>query len=178
VLRDKVPDRVDGWRNLARTKLGTASGDVAAAVALLQEAEKRDQGSAQTAYFFGVARERTGQYDDAIAAFERAREMFPKDRTVHRELGLIRYRRGEFDAALKDFLEVLAIDPEDRIAHYHRMLIYRAKGDDKAAAEAEKAFAKYSIDESAQEWTNAFRRARPDVNLESQPLHTHELVRR
>jgi hypothetical protein len=178
VLRDKVPDRVDGWRNLARTKLGTASGDVEGAVALLQEAEKRDAGNAQTAYFFGVAREKTGQYDDAIAAFERAREQFAKDRTIHRELGLIRYRRGEFDAALKDFLEVLSIDPEDRVAHYHRMLIYRAKGDEVAADEAEKAFTKYSIDESAQEWTNAFRRARPDVNLESQPLHTHELPRR
>ena len=178
VLRDKQPDRVDGWRNLARTKLGPVSGDVEGAIALLQEAEKRGEGNAQTAYWFGVAREKTGQYEDAIAAFEKARETFPKDRTIHRELGLIRFRQGKFAEALPDFLQVLAIDPEDRIAHYHRMLIYRALGDDKAAAEAEKAFTKYSIDESAQEWTNAFRRARPDVNLESQPLHTHELIRR
>jgi hypothetical protein len=179
VLRDKAPDRVDGWRNLARTKLGAASGDVAGAIALLQEAEKRAPGNPQTAYFFGVAREKSAdQYEDAIKAFEAAKVAFPKDRTIHRELGLIRFRQGKFDEALRDFLQVLAIDPEDRIAHYYRMLIYRAQGDEKAAAEAEKAFTKYSIDESAQEWTNALRRARPDVNLESQPLHAHELVRR
>jgi Flp pilus assembly protein TadD len=176
VLRDKTPARVDGWRNLARTKLD--DGDIEGAVGLLQEAEKRSPGDAQTAYFFGIARERTGQLDDAIKAFEAARVSFPNDRTIHRELGQIRYRLGRFDEAFGDFLRVLAIDPEDRIAHYHRALIYRAKGDEASADVAQKAFEKYTIDESAQEWTNEFRRARPDVNLESQLLHVHELVRR
>jgi Flp pilus assembly protein TadD len=176
VLRDKLPQNVNGWRNLARTKLD--DGDIEGAVTLLQEAEKRDPGNAQTAYFFGVAREKTGQLEDAITAFEAARVAFPGDRTIHRELGQIRYRLSRYDEALADFLRVLAIDPEDRVAHYHRMLIYRAKGDEKAADEAQKAFDKYTIDESAQEWTNEFRRDRPDVNLESQLLHVHELVRR
>jgi Flp pilus assembly protein TadD len=176
VLRDLVPARVDGWRNLARSKL--VPGDVDAAVALLQEAEKRAPGDPQTAYFFGVAREKAGQLEDAIAAFEASRERFPGDRTIHQELGQIRYRLGRYDEALEDFLRVLAIDPEDRTAHYSRMLIYRALGDDRAADEAAKAFEKYSIDESGQEWTNQYRRRRPDVNLESQPVHAHELVRR
>jgi Flp pilus assembly protein TadD len=176
VLREKARDRVDGWRNLARVKL--ADGDVDGAVTLLQEADARDKGNAQTAYFFGVAREKTGQLEDAIKAFEAARAAFPGDRTIHQELGQIHYRLERYDEALADFLRVLAIDPEDRVAHYHRMLIYRAKGDEKAADEAQKAFDKYTIDESAQEWTNEFRRKRPDVNLESQLLHVHELVRR
>lgn len=176
VLRDAMPNKVDGWRNLARTKL--ADGDVEGAVALLKEAEKRDPGNPQTAYFFGVAREKTGQLDDAITAFEAARAAFPNDRTIHTELGQIRYRQHKYEEALKDFLRVLAIDPEDRTAHYHRFLIYKALGDDAAAAEAQKAFEKYTIDENAQEWTNEFRRSRPDVNLESQPIHEHELVRR
>jgi len=176
VLRDKMPNSVNGWRNLARTKL--ADGDVEGAVELLKEAEKRDPGNPQTAYFFGVAREKTGQLDDAITAFEAARVAFPNDRTIHTELGQIRYRQHKYEEALKDFLRVLAIDPEDRTAHYHRFLIYSALGDDKAAAEAQKAFQKYTIDENAQEWTNEFRRSRPDVNLESQPVHEHVLVRR
>lgn len=179
VLAAKLPANVNGWRNLARTKL--EDGDVAGAVELLQKAEASSpsaKGDAQTAYFFGIAREKAGQLEDAIRAFEAARETFPGDRTIHRELGQIRYRLGRYDEALKDFLRVLAIDPEDRIAHYHRALIYRAQGDDEAADLAQKAFEKYTIDESAQEWTNEFRRERPDVNLESQPLHVHELVRR
>jgi hypothetical protein len=175
VLAEQVPDRVDGWRNLARTKLD--DGDVAGAVDLLQKAEEKDKGNPQTAFFFGVAREKAGQYPEAIQAFESARAAFPGDRTIRRELGLVRYRLGEYDAALKDFLDVLAIDPEDRIAHYYRMLCYRALGDEKAADLAKKAFEKYTIDESAQEWTNAFRLARPDVNLESQLVHAHQLVR-
>ncbi len=175
-VRERFPQRPDGPRNLARIKLAPAvGGDIAGAVELLQEADKRDPGNPQTAYFFGVARERTGQLEDAIKAFEDARAAFPGDRTIHQELGQIRYRLGRYDEALADFLRVLAIDPEDRIAHYYRMQIYRAKGDEKAADEAQKAFDKYSIDESAQEWTNAFRRARPDVNLEGQLLHVHEL---
>ncbi len=179
VLRDKLPANVNGWRNLARTKL--EDGDVAGAVELLQAAEASSpgaKGDAQTAYFFGIAREKAGQLEDAIKAFEAAGVTFPGDRTIHRELGQIRYRLGRYDEALLDFLRVLAIDPEDRIAHQHRMLIYRAQGDDKAADLAQQAFEKYTIDENAQEWTNTIRRERPDVNVESQPLHVHELVRR
>lgn len=176
VLRERFPDRVDGPRNLARVKLD--DGDVAGAVSLLQEAESRDRGNAQTAYWFGVARERAGQLDDATAALELARKSFPGDRTIHRSLGQIHYKLERWDEALADFLEVLRIDPEDRIAHEYRALIYRVKGDEKAAAEADKAFKKYTIDESAQEWTDEFRRSRPDVNLESQLVHAHELQRR
>src|SRR5204862_5112322 len=43
------PDRVDGWRNLARTALDPSDGDPAKAIDFLKEAEKRDPGNAQTA---------------------------------------------------------------------------------------------------------------------------------
>src|SRR5262249_13614639 len=107
-------------------------------------------------------------------ALERAREDFPLDRTIHLRLGQLHYRLGRYEQALPDFLRVLAIDPEDRAAHNGRLQVYLALGDDKAAAEARKAFLKYTIDESAQKWTNEFRRRRPDVNLESNATHVHE----
>ena len=56
---------------------------------------------------------------------------------------------------------MLAIDPEDRAAHNGRLQVYLALGDEKAAAEAKKAFLKYTIDESAQKWTNEYRRRHP-----------------
>ena len=167
------PARVDGWRNLARTALDPSDGDPAKAIEFLKEAEQRDPGNAQTAYFFAVAREKTGQLEDAIKALERAREDFPLDRTIHARLGQLRYRLGRYDAALADYLRVLAIDPEDRAAHNGRLQVYLALGDEKAAAEAKKAFLKYTIDESAQKWTNEFRRRHPDVNLESNATHIH-----
>jgi hypothetical protein len=185
-LRDADSKRVDGWRNLARTKL--EDGDPRAALELLQKADACDPGSAQNAFFLGVALEDLGQLDAALAEFAKVNARFPDDRQAHRRTGRILWRQEKLDESLAAFLRVLAIDPEDREAHYHRMLLYRAKadaatGDEKesalhAAGEAEKAFRKFSLDESAQKWTNDFRRERPDVNLESQPVHVHRLETR
>jgi tetratricopeptide (TPR) repeat protein len=137
-------------------------------------------------FFLGSALEDLGQLDEALAQYAKVRERFPLDRQVHQRTGRILWRQGKLDLSLAAFLRVLAIDPEDREAHYHRMLLYRALADEAAtpeaksdalhaAAEAEKAFRKFSLDESAQKWTNEFRRERPDVNLESQPVHVHRL---
>lgn len=183
-LREAVPERPDGWRNAARAKL--LDGDPRGAFDLLVEADRRDPGSAQTAFFLGQALEALGQLDPAVEQFEKAGARFRDDRTIHQTIGRIRYRQGRWDDAMRSFLRVLAIDPEDRIAHYHRMLLYRAKADDTtdeaeradlmhAAAQAEKAFGKFEIDESAQKWTNEFRRDRPEINLESQLVHVHPL---
>jgi tetratricopeptide (TPR) repeat protein len=172
-VADALPDRVDGWRNLARAAID--EGDNALALELLKKAEAVAPSNAQNAYFFGVVREKTGALDDAIAAFERAAEGFPNDRTIHQRLGQIRWKQGRFEEALLDNLRVLAIDPEDRTAHLQRMYIYRALGDEPAAAEAQKAYRRYQIDESAQQWTNEYRRSNPHVNLESRMVHVHVL---
>jgi tetratricopeptide (TPR) repeat protein len=173
LLTEIQPERVDGWRNLARTALDATDGDPVEACSLLEKADQLDPGNAQTSYFFGVAREKTGQLDLAILALERAREDFPLDRTIHQRLGQLRYRLGRYDEALRDFLRVLQIDPEDRTAHNGRLQVYLAQGDHGAAEQARRAFMKYTIDESAQKWTNEFRRKRPDVNFESNPIHVH-----
>jgi tetratricopeptide (TPR) repeat protein len=176
LVSELQPGKVDGWRNLARTALDAADGDPSEAIEFLKQASDRDPGNAQTAYFFGLAREKTGQFDDAILAFEQARKEFPNDRTIHLRLGQLRYRLGRYDDALRDFLRVLAIDPEALAAHKGRFDCYQALGDHAAAAEAKRAFLKYSIDESAQKWTNEFRRRRPDVNIESNATHVHGLI--
>lgn len=183
-VRDADPKRPDGWRNLARAKL--ADGDAQGAFELLREADRAEPGNAQTAFFLGQALERLGQLDAALAEYAKAGDRFPLDRTIHQTRGQILYRQGRWSDSLRSFLQVLAIDPEDRTAHYHRMLLYRAMAGEssvaaesaeleRAATEAEKAFRKFSIDESAQKWTNQFRRDRPDVNFESQPVHVHTL---
>lgn len=168
-----LPDKVDPWRNLARVAL--RDGNLERGLAMLQKAEELDPGNAQTAYFFGVALEKAGRLEQAVEAFERAKEEFPGDRTIHGALGRIRYNLGEYEAALHDVLRVLSIDPEDRQAHYRRFQIYQALGDDAAAELAEKAYRKYWPDESAQRWTEEFRRANPSVNREDQPVHLHRL---
>lgn len=175
-VRDALPERVDGYRNLARIAL--TDRDVDAAFELLNQADAKAPDDPQTAWFYGLAHELRGgnsSLELAIEAFERARETFPDDREIHRRLAGIRYRLQRYDEALLDTLEVLRIDPEDREAHYRRYLIYAAQGDDEAADLAQKAYEKYAIDESAQEWTLTFRKRRPDVNLQSQMLFFHDL---
>ena len=129
---------------------------------------------------------RSGRYDEALAHLRAAAAQYPRDRVVVNQIGRVLFLKRQYPEAIAELKKVLAIDPEDRTAHYHRMLLYRAKADEatdeagkaalsQAAAEAEKALAKYEIDESAQKWTNEFRRARPEINLESQMVHVHPL---
>jgi len=174
-MRDAEPERIDGWRNLARTAI--RDGGHKRAHELLQKAEELDPGNAQTAFFFGLALEKIGRLEPAIEAYERAQESFPDDRTIHAALGRVRYNLGDYEAALLDVLRVLAIDPEDRESHYRRFLIYKALGADYAASVAEKAYLKYWPDESAQKWTETYRRQNPSVNREDQPVHIHRLER-
>ena len=72
--------------------------------------------------------------------------------------------------------EVLRIDPEDRVAHYHVMLSARVLGRTELAASAEAAYLRYKIDESQAEVTQAYRLSHPHDNLESQPIHVHDLT--
>ncbi len=178
VVAARLPERVDGPRNLARVAL--RDRNVETALAQLAEAERRLPGDAQTAFVYGVALEAASgpeNLEKSIEAYRRALEVFPNDRTIHLALSRLHYNLGDYDEALRAAARVLAIDPEDRQAHYQRYLIYAARGDDAAAALAKVAYTKYQPDESAQKWTENYRRANPSVNREDQPVHLHHLER-
>lgn len=169
-----APERVDGPRNLARVAI--MEGRLREAYAQLEDCETLKAGDPQTAWFWGLAKKDEGLYDEAANAFGRVLAYFPEDRAAWRELGRSLYLNGEYRDALEAFLQALAIDPEDRAAHYHRMLCYRALGERELAAEAEKAYVKYQIDESAAQFTQEYRMTNPADNRESQPIHVHDLV--
>ena len=168
------PERIDGPLNLARTAL--RDGNIEAAYSHLQEAEALAPGDARTAWVWGVARQEDGRYDRAVEAYRRVLEVFPGDRAAWRNLGRTYYLDQRYEDAVAALNEVLAIDPEDRIAHYHLMLSYRALGQKKEAEEAAAAYAYYSIDESAQEITRAYRQRTPGANLMAQRVRTHRLT--
>ncbi|KAF0239613.1 MAG: hypothetical protein FD180_5222 [Planctomycetota bacterium] len=171
-LKTIAPERADGARNLTRVAL--AEGDLVTAERELSDAEKVAPGDPQSAFFWADLLMRKGQYDLALKAYGRVLDYFPSDRQALFQSGRALYLKSEFAAAIKQFLEVLAIDPEHRESHYHRLLCYRALGETAAAAEAEKAYSKYQIDETAQEFTQPFRQKNPEANLEAQRIHVHE----
>ena len=133
-------------------------------------------GDARAAWIWGRVLQEDGRYDEAALAYHRVLEDFPQDRGAWRNLGRTLYLDQRVEEAVVAFDRVLAIDPEDRIAHYFRMLSLRVAGRTEEAELAGSAFTYYSVDESAQALTRAYREANPGVNLMAQPVHTHVLI--
>jgi Flp pilus assembly protein TadD len=171
-----APAKVDGFRNMARTAL--TDGNVSAAVEQLKKCEEIAPNDPQTAWVWGMTLQSDGRYAQAEEAYRRVLQEFPNDRDTWRRLGRTLYLHEKFEESLAAYGKVLEIDPEDREAHYHRMLNYSALGRRGDAAEANKAYMKYMIDERAQALTNEFRHQDAHANLETNPIHAHELAPR
>jgi len=172
-VENLVPGQVDGPRNQARVAL--MEGSLERTYKLLRECETIKPGDPQTAWFWAMAKQKEGLYNEAISALKRVIAYYPEDREAWKNLGLSYFLNGEYKKSLKAYLEVLKIDPEDLSSHLHRLKIYRALGEQDKAAEAEKAFTKYQIDESARQATQEYRLQNPGINQKSQPLHIYEL---
>ena len=166
-----APERVDGERNLARVALN--DGDLSKAWEHLGRCEQISPGDAQTAWFWGVAHQKAGNYADAEKAYRHVLRQFPEDRAAWRNLGRVLYLDARHEEALRALTRALRIDSEDRSAHYHRMLVLRALGREDEADAAEQAYSYYQIDESAQSVTREYRQRDADANREAQPIHAH-----
>ncbi len=172
-VRKIAPEHLDGPRNLARVAL--AQGNIQETYKWLRECEAINAGDPQTAWFWGMAKKKEGVYNEAIQAFKRVLAYFPEDRNTWQALGRTYYLNGEYEKALEIFLTLLRIDPESRVGHYHRYLCYRALGESDKAAEAQKAYRKYQVDESAAKMTQRYRLNHPADNLASQKIIVYEL---
>jgi len=169
-----APERIDGPRNLARVAL--SDGDLPKAYEHLLRCEELLSNDPQTAWFWGTLLQEDGRYVEAASAYKRVLQKFPEDRATWRNLGRTYYLDGKYEDAITALDEVLRIDPEDRVAHYHVMLSAKALGRSDLAASAEAAYLRYKLDESQAEVTQAYRLSHPHENLESQPIHVHDLT--
>ena len=116
---------------------------------------------ARTGYFRGVALRALGQYDEALAALEEARVVYPRDRVVLNEIGRLHFLERRYDEAVSTLEAVLRIDPEDLQAHYTMMLAHRGAQRMDEAAEAQARYERFTADESSQAITGPFRRRLP-----------------
>jgi tetratricopeptide (TPR) repeat protein len=165
------PDLPDGWRNLARRWIRSATPE--RAEPLLRKMDEVAPRDPQRPYFWGRYFERTEEYEDAAEAYEASLRVFPRDRDGWRRLGAVRYKLHAYEASLDAYLQVLAIDDEDIEAHKRRRDIYRQLGREREAAEAQKAFDKYRIDDHAQEVARNFLLEHEEINREAQRRHVH-----
>jgi tetratricopeptide (TPR) repeat protein len=75
----------------------------------------------------GLAHDRAGNLDEAIAHYGRALEIDPKHAEVLGMRGSAYQRRGELDLAIADFSKAIAATPKDETPLLHRASAFEAK---------------------------------------------------
>lgn len=88
----------------------------------------------------GMAYEKRGEYDLAIADYTVAVELDREDAERYISRGIAYRLKGDFDNAIKDFNKAIELNSTDFHAYNHRGIVYRRKGEhDKAINDYSKA---------------------------------------
>jgi len=88
----------------------------------------------------GIAYYSKGQFDLAIADFNKALEINPRYAEAYNNRGSAYDSKGQFDQAIADFNKALEINPRYANAYYNRGIAYRRRGQfDQAIADFNKA---------------------------------------
>jgi tetratricopeptide (TPR) repeat protein len=98
-------------RHLRRALKMLAVGDAAGAVKAATAALKLDEHHGQAWHVMAIALEKTGNLQNAFAAFEAAVKLLPDDWAIIDDLGSLANRLGYLDLAEKLYQKCLAADP-------------------------------------------------------------------
>ncbi len=76
------------------------------------------------------------EYDKAIADFNEALRLDPKDANAHSALDLARHKKGKFDKAIATSEKAVRLDPKHAVTYYKRGIARQTRGEfDKAPAD-------------------------------------------
>ena len=77
-----------------------------------------------------------GQYDRAIANYDKAIKLDPKFAIAYNNRGIAYGQKGDDDRAIADFDTAIKLDPKSADTYYNRGIAYGQKGDyDRAIAD-------------------------------------------
>jgi Tfp pilus assembly protein PilF len=164
----------DGYLNIARALI--QEGEVDRAKPLVAKAIQLNPQAGRNYYFEGLIRKTHGDYDGALASFEKASAMYPRDRVVLDQIGRIYFLERKYAKAVDALHRVLDVDPEDLQCHYNLMLCMRALGKNDQAAREESLFRRFKADESATTLAQKLVSSDPEMNNSRQPIHDHVSV--
>ena len=89
---------------------------------------------------FGIVLANRGQFDEAIACFEKALELKPDSAEAYFNLGLVQARHGQIDKAIAHYRKALELKPDCAEAHFNLGLALAGRGEvDSAIAHYQKA---------------------------------------
>jgi len=98
------------------------------------------QDSANRFYHAATDYANDGEYDKAIALYDKYIAINPTDATAYCNRGLAYYEKGNYDRAIADFHKAIVLNPKSAEAYYNRGLAYYEKGNyDRAIADYDKA---------------------------------------
>ena len=92
---------------------------------------KEKESAASVEDFFNRAgvKKAAGDLDGAIADYDRAIQLDPKDPAIYNNRGLAKQAKGNLDAAIVDFNRAIQLNPKDAVACSNRGNAKRDKGD-------------------------------------------------
>ncbi|UCC98994.1 MAG: tetratricopeptide repeat protein [Phycisphaerales bacterium] len=91
-------------------------------------------------YNRGAAHLAKGEYDQAIACFDKAIRIEPGFAQAYCNRGTAYYEKNQYDPAIRDFTKAIEINPDFAEAYYNRAVSYYHKKEyDKARQDVEKA---------------------------------------
>jgi tetratricopeptide (TPR) repeat protein len=121
-----------GYVGLAQVLLRTGRAEEAAAE--LAIAQQKLGPSFLISYFRGLAFDRAGKPEEAIASFQGALKLDPNSAEAHLNLGRTEMSAGRLDAAITDLREALRLSPNNDQARRLLSQAYTRVGDRKQAA--------------------------------------------
>ncbi len=172
-VKDLNKDRPDGIVNMARVLV--SEGAVFEAIELLENGLVLFPENKRMFFFMGKALEATGDYEQAVHHWTRIYSDECKDFGLLLDIAKSYYLLRKYDESNDYIARALQVDAEDFRAIYQQMLNYQAQGNEKLALVWKKKYEYYKNNEKEEFAIADFLQENPQINLENQDIHYHEL---
>ena len=105
---------------------------IAGCTTVIDDAKQKPKGRAAAYYNRGNARSARGDHEQALADYDEAIKLDPKNASAYNNRGSARSDKGDVDGALSDFNTAIKNNARYASAYFNRGNIYAAQGDQRA----------------------------------------------